>query len=87
MTSRIFSAIRHLSQDPDRNLLIYVKDLEPEAEFVNLLASLHEVDFILVNGESLRSLCLKVIPHEIYEVEGAALHKHEDTMSLFYSER
>lgn len=82
LTSGIFSAIRHLSQDPNKDLLVYVRDHDPEAEFVNLLASLHEVDFILVNGESLRSLCLKVSPTEVYEVNGSLLHKHSDAASL-----
>lgn len=82
LTSRIFSSIRQLAQRDDWDLLIYVKDPNPNEEFISLLASLHDVDFILVNGENLRSLCKRIAPDEVYEVEGNAFQKLNNAAAL-----
>lgn len=82
LTSKIFSSIRQLSQCEDLDLLLYIKDAEPEEEFVSLLSSLHDVDFILVKGDSLRSLCDRIAPVEVYEVEDDSFQKHTDAAAL-----
>lgn len=69
MTSPIFTAIRQLKQKIENNLLIYVRDNEPDADFVNLLASLHEVDFILLKSDNLRALCQVIPPNDVFVVE------------------
>lgn len=83
LTSRIFSSIRQLSQKDDADLLLYIKDEDPDEEFVSLLSSLHDVDFILVNGASLRSLCDRIAPSEVYEVHDEAFHQHHNAEALF----
>ncbi len=83
LTSQIFKAIRQLSQHNDFDLLLYIKEQEPDAEFVNLLSSLHEIDFILVNGESLRQLCSEIVPEEVYEVKGSSLQKLTNAEAFF----
>lgn len=81
LTSRIFSSIRQLSQR-DEDLLLYIKDPDPDEEFVSLLSSLHDVDFILVNGDNLRSLCDRIAPSEVYEVEDETFQKHPSAAAL-----
>lgn len=82
LTSGIFSSIQKLAQRSGWNLLVYVKDSQPNPEFIHLLSSLTDVDFILVKGESLRSLCSRIAPHEVYEVEGSLMNKLEDHSAL-----
>lgn len=67
MTSAIFSAIRQISKN-DRELLIFIRDETPDEEFVSLLASLHDVNFILLKTENVRSLCDFVHFEEIRSV-------------------
>lgn len=74
LTSAIFTAIRKLKQK-NTELLIYVRDEEPDPEFVHLLASLHEVDFIMLKSESLVTLCKSIVPHEVYVVHQGQCHK------------
>ncbi len=75
LTTPIFTAIRNLSQSPEKDLVVYIKDSCPCPEFVNLLASLHDVDFILVKEDSLTGLCERVTPDEIYDIKEGKLHK------------
>lgn len=82
MTSSIFAAIRSLGQDPERDLLVYILDTEPEEGFVNLIASLHDVKFIILQSKNLWSLCQAVEPGEIYVVSGKELTKLDSLASL-----
>lgn len=82
LTSRIFSAIRQFGHRVDCDLLVYVKDKNPGEEFVNILSSLHDVDFIILKGESLRSLCERIAPEEVYVVDGDHLQKLDDSAAL-----
>ena len=50
-TAHLFSSIRQLAQKADWDLLLYVKDQAPDQDFIDLLASLHDVDFIIVKGK------------------------------------
>jgi D-glycero-beta-D-manno-heptose-7-phosphate kinase len=82
LNSRLFKSMRQLSHRLEWDLLVYIKDKQPDEEFVSLLASLHEVDFILIQGESLRSLCSRISPDEIYEFQNGALKKLENAAAL-----
>lgn len=82
LSSAIFAAIRQLSQEKERDLLIYVTDPDPSPEFINLLSSLHTVDFILVNGESLRTFIEKMHPAAVYEVRDTSLNKLDHALDL-----
>lgn len=85
LSPKLFSSLRELGHRHDWDLLIYVKDKQPDEEFVNLLASLHDVDFILVHGDSLRSLCSRISPDEVYEYQSGVLQKLENAASLMSS--
>jgi D-beta-D-heptose 7-phosphate kinase/D-beta-D-heptose 1-phosphate adenosyltransferase len=69
LTSLIFSTIRQLARKENRDLLVYVRESSPDAEFIDLLASLCEVDFIILKSESLQQLTQQITPEEIYSIE------------------
>lgn len=69
MSTTIFSSIRRLSRNGECSLLLYVRDTNPDPEFISLLASLHDVGFILLKSKSLKSLCLTLAPEETYIIE------------------
>lgn len=68
MSNAVFSSIKTLSHRPGWDLLIYIADSEADAEFIHLLASLNDIDFILMEGENLRNLYNKIHPNEVYEI-------------------
>jgi D-glycero-beta-D-manno-heptose-7-phosphate kinase len=70
MSTAIFRSIRKLaSKDLEKKLIVYVKDDDPDEEFVSLLSSFAEVDFIVLKCESLKSLCDVIHPHQIHVME------------------
>ena len=69
LTSLIFSTIRELARKENRDLLVYVREASPDAEFIDLLASLCEVDFIILKSESLQRLTQQIFPEEIHQIE------------------
>jgi len=70
MSTAIFKSIRKLaSRDEEMKLIVYVMDNHPDEEFVSLLSSLAEVDFIVLKCESLMNLCEIIHPHQVYVME------------------
>lgn len=66
MSTALFRTIRKLSNQEGQELIIYVRDSNPSDEFIHLLSSLNEVDYIILQTESLKHLCDAIHPHEIY---------------------
>lgn len=74
MSTALFRSIRKLSsRQRDIKLIVYVRDSHPDEEFVSLLSSLAEVDFVVLKCESLKNLCEIIHPHEVYIMEGSRL--------------
>jgi len=69
MTTALFRTIRQLSSQGDQELILYVRDSQPNDEFIHLLSSLHDVDYIILQTESLKNLCNAIHPHEIFFLE------------------
>jgi len=70
MSTALFRSLRKLaSKDSEKKLIVYVRDNEPDAEFVSLLSSLAEVDFIVLKCESLKNLCDIIHPHQVFIME------------------
>ncbi|MBX7066946.1 MAG: HldE protein [Parachlamydiales bacterium] len=69
MSNGLFRTIRQLSQKEGQELIIYVRDTEPGDELIHLLSSLHEIDYIILQTESLKNLCSEIHPHEVYLLE------------------
>ncbi len=85
MSTVLFRSIRKLSnEEKEKKLIVYVRDNEPDEEFVSLLSSLAEVDFIVLKCESLRNLCEIMQPDAVYSIENGrmiALGHHFDLLS------
>lgn len=70
MSTALFRSLRKLSsRDTEKKLIVYVRDNDPDEEFVSLLSSLSEVDFIVLKCESLKNLCDIIHPHQVFIIE------------------
>ena len=77
LTSTLFNAIRNLSQKPQTHLLIYIRDEQPSENFIDILSSLREVEFIILSNHGMQNLCNSIKPDEIYLVDSTQLIKSE----------
>lgn len=73
MSNALFRAIRTLSMRKGHELILYVRDSNPNDEFIHLLSSLSEVDYIVLQSESLKNLCDFIHPYEVCRLEGQNL--------------
>ena len=74
MSTALFGSIRKLaSRDSDMKLIVYVRDANPDEEFISLLSSLVEVNFVVLKCESLKNLCEIIHPHEVFLMENNKL--------------
>lgn len=74
MSTALFRSLRKLaSRDVEKKLIVYVRDSNPDEEFVSLLSSLAEVDFIVLKCESLKNLCNIIHPHQVFVMEKGRL--------------
>lgn len=72
LTTGIFTSIKKLSSG-NGELLIYITDQNPDESFVDMLASMHNVHFIILNAASLRNLCNLIEPDEVYLLQETEL--------------
>jgi D-glycero-beta-D-manno-heptose-7-phosphate kinase len=83
MSNTLFRAIRELDQrDIERELIIYIREDNPDEEFISLISSLNEVDFIVLKCDSLKNLLKKLHPHAIFSVNGDGLVEHHHANAL-----
>lgn len=74
MSNAVFKSLRKLAaKDPENKLVVYLRGKEPDREFISLLSALSDVDFIVVEGTSLKELCDRIEPAEIYAIEASKL--------------
>ncbi len=74
ITTALFRSIRKLAtRNTDNKLIVYVRDSDPDEEFISLLSSLDEVDFVVLKCESLKNLCEIIHPQEVFEIENNKL--------------
>lgn len=64
MTRELFRAVRRLAAD--NRLVIYAQGFSPDDELIYLLSSLPEICSILLQTESLKSLCDAILPQAVY---------------------
>lgn len=69
MSSALFRAIRKLANQGEKELIIYVRDTAPDDELIHVLTSLHEVNYLILQTESLKNLSTAIHPQEIYFLE------------------
>lgn len=82
-TTTIFSSIKKLKERSATDLIVYIRDPNPDETFVEMLASLQDVNFIIVNAESLKNLCNQIEPDEVFIVHGAQMEKLDRLNDLF----
>ncbi|MBS0616176.1 MAG: D-glycero-beta-D-manno-heptose-7-phosphate kinase [Verrucomicrobia bacterium] len=83
MSSALFRSIREISsRDPDQKLILYVRDTHPDEEFVLLLSSLAEVDFVVLKCESLKNLCSIIHPNELFVIQEGRLQTLDHLQAL-----
>ncbi len=88
MSTVLFRSIRKLSgKEDEKKLIVYVRDNEPDEEFVSLLSSLAEVDFIVLKCESLRNLCEIMQPDAVYSIEKGLLTPLDHHFALLPAEK
>jgi D-beta-D-heptose 7-phosphate kinase/D-beta-D-heptose 1-phosphate adenosyltransferase len=74
-SSHLFQHIRQLSLSKKGEILIYVKDQNPSEEFIDLLAALHDVNFIIIKASSLQRLCQNIAPCRIFDFHNQSLQE------------
>lgn len=74
MSTAVFKSLRKLAaKNPESKLVVYLRDAQPDEEFISLLSSLSDVDFIVVGCPNLKELCELIQPAEIYSIEDGKL--------------
>lgn len=81
MSSALFQKIRQLGMLPDKELIIYVRNSQPEDEFIHLLSSLREVKTIILQTESLKNLCDAIHPDQVYFLEGKEIREAKELLA------
>jgi D-beta-D-heptose 7-phosphate kinase/D-beta-D-heptose 1-phosphate adenosyltransferase len=83
MSTLLFRALKKLaSRESEKKLIVYVRDNEPDGEFVSVLSSLNEVDFIVLKCESLKNLCDIIHPHQVFVFEEDRLEALDHATAL-----
>jgi len=70
MTSSLFRTLRNLAAHGKRELIVYVRDSDPNDEFIHLLSSLQEVNYIILQTASLKNLYDTIHPCDTYLLDG-----------------
>ena len=82
MSNALFRALRKLEDDEGTELIVYIRDSHSEDEFIHFLSSMQEVDYIILQGESLKALCEKIQPRSIYFLDGEQLQSIPSAQTL-----
>ncbi len=82
ITTSIFRSIRTLSSNKSKGIIIYILDQNPEDEFIDLLSSINEVDFIILKNKDLKNLIDEIHPDKVYLMEGDKLQQLENKKDL-----
>lgn len=82
LTEAHFLAIQKMADQSGRDLLVYVKDPSPSTTLLKVLASLNEINYIVICGKNLRALCEKLIPEEVVVLENGICQTVDAVHSL-----
>lgn len=73
MTHAFLRTLRQLAQGHTTEILVYVQRSDTNADFIHLLSRLDEVDFILLEGETLEEFH----PHAVFAIQNGELRAQE----------
>ena len=82
MTLGLCRTIRELAQNKSRELVLYIRDSQPDDEFVHLLSSLHDIKAIILQKKSLKTLCEAIHPREVFFVDGEQIKEAKDLLTF-----
>jgi D-glycero-beta-D-manno-heptose-7-phosphate kinase len=82
MSNALFRSLRALDMHDQEELIVYVRDTHPDDEFIHLLSSLQEVDYIILQSESLKVLCESIRPRHIYFLENEKLQPFDSPKTM-----
>jgi D-glycero-beta-D-manno-heptose-7-phosphate kinase len=82
---KFFNAIRHLAKKETQEMIVYVCDVSPDDDFVQVLSSLHEIDTIILQAKSLKHLCETISPKEVYLLDGDQLIQKDLAKEILFS--
>lgn len=83
MSSKLFETLRQLSEEnPEERIIVYIEAQEKNHSFISLLASLHEVDFIIQKSHSLAELCDIIKPKKVFSFDSTKLLPIENPQTL-----
>lgn len=80
MTNALFRTIRELKSKDNSELMVYVQETDPKDEFIHYLSSLRDINYIILQSESLKNLCDTIQPTGIYHLKGDHLHQAKDLL-------
>ena len=63
---KLLKAARTLSQKEKGHLILYIRNGEANDESLELLASFHEIHYIILKADSLKHLCEEICPQALY---------------------
>lgn len=69
----------------DRDLIVYLIEKEPPEEMVAILSAIEDVDYLVINHDSLRKLCSAIDPDEVLVYNHHELQSLEDPSKLIGS--
>ncbi|GAG16372.1 unnamed protein product, partial [marine sediment metagenome] len=74
ISSDLFHQIQTLAKgNDDERFMVYLTNATPDESFVSLLASLHEIDYIVLQSQSLHHLCESIHPAKVFALENKEL--------------
>lgn len=76
-----FEAITSVAKG--RELLLFIRDPNPPIPLVKILASMHDVNYIVVHGKDLDKLCLQIAPEEVFVFESGKCVQVEAVHTLY----
>jgi len=86
ISNLLFTQIQKLSKkDDQQRLMIYLIDKEPDHHFISFLSSLHEVDFIVLQSDSLVHLSEHIHPAHTYILDNEKLFEITPSHLLSHS--
>lgn len=81
----LFRHLKKLSKNRTQCLICMIKDPDPGQDYLELLSSLQEVDFILLHNGNMGHFFSKMVPEKAYEIKDKKLIAWKDPKDLLKS--
>jgi len=85
MIPSFFKAIKSLSSSKEREIIIFIQDANPDEEFIELLSSLNEIDYIILHNKNLKALIKEIKPQSVFLMKEDSLIQLKTVKDLLCS--